>query len=282
MMREIGVIGGASNLFLRFKSNAERSDVNFVTFGRRLSKVYLDLGDESGEGGYDSLFSRSSGAEFYMIFAGITKPDECARDTWRSFRINVVKLIKVINALCKMGKRVLFVSSDAVFEGVQGVATEDSSRSPISVYGMQKSMVEEYFSEHESVKMVRLSYVLCGSDFLFSEKSYVSDVSLYSNFYRNVVFESDVFRVFERYLDEFDRMPKVLNVGGPDCISKYEIGLQIAKDRGFNLPRPSLADSSFFSNRVSRINMASDFLDEVLGRRAMSITEILSELEFRT
>ena len=275
---KVGIIGSTSNLFTRFNKFKLNQDYEFLTIGRTNSMVSLDLNDSSSVRSMITTLSSLHDVDTYINFAGITKPDLCAESPWLSYNINVVNTIKVINALKILNKNIIFISSDAIFEGNDKQVNEQSDTAPLYPYGIQKSIVENLCS-CKNVKSLRLSYVLCADDFLFSPDTYKHKHGLFSNFYRNVIFEEDLFCVFESYIKNFHAMPDKLNVAGPQCVSKYELGIEIANRRGYSSPLETIAQEKFFHNRARKICMGSDFLTEILGRDPMNINEVLDVME---
>ncbi|MDE2491257.1 MAG: SDR family oxidoreductase [Elusimicrobia bacterium] len=73
----------------------------------------------------------------------IAGPDDCERDPERARRVNA-EATRVLAGLCaKAGARLVFVSTDLVFDGARGLYAEGDAPRPLSVYGRVKREAEE-------------------------------------------------------------------------------------------------------------------------------------------
>jgi len=108
-----------------------------------------------------SLLPRYPGITHGFILHGITSFEACARDPQGTAKINVDSVRNVIDDLVEYGITPVFASSDAVFDGSTGWRTEDSPAHPITSYGRQKVLIEEYLSANcPSAITVRISKIL--------------------------------------------------------------------------------------------------------------------------
>lgn len=77
------------------------------------------------------------------ICAGITSMAACANDPTYSRRVNVDATISLANTLASGGRRVVFLSSNTVFDGFSVYPHEDAIRQPTTEYGRQKVATED-------------------------------------------------------------------------------------------------------------------------------------------
>ncbi len=75
--------------------------------------------------------------------------DRCLERYSDAYLVNVTRTKELIHALSVEGFRVIFFSSDNVFDGRQGNYTEESKRDPVNKYGMMKKEMEDYLLSHE-------------------------------------------------------------------------------------------------------------------------------------
>lgn len=278
MICKIGVVGGKSKLFNRFKSLfLETNEFDFLTIGRRECDIILDLSCDFSEAFCQKIIDDNPSIFQFVIFAGITKPDECSNNLLLSYKVNVIGLAKFISVCLRNNKKVLFLSTDAVFNGENSTVTEYDNITPSSDYGVQKALIEDYFKDFDCFKVLRLSYVLCRDDFLFNPSLYEENNVLFKNFKRNIIVEDDFFEVLNVYMKDFGNQPEILHVAGPECVSKYEIANDIADYFGYRAPVGGNADNQFFSNRAKIINLQSNFISSVLARNAKTVKEWLQD-----
>ena len=280
MIKRIGIIGSTSNLFMRYRALGKNQHLmKLVKFGRKEYDFFLDLSANYTNSKSSHDLSSQGAIDVVVIFAGITKPDRCAADLWYSSRVNVVNLIQLISHCLCLGKKVVFISSDTVFDGSRKIVSEIHELNPESVYGTQKAIVETYFRENHNFKCVRLSYVLFRNDFILDLPRYSKGFALFEDFCRNVVVEDDVYDVLDKYLLNFDECPSVVNVCGFECLSKLEIGMEVANAFDLPSPRASSAPKEFFINRSKKVNMKSLFIEDVLNRSPQYLSEWLKQIE---
>lgn len=76
--------------------------------------------------------------------AALTNVDLCETDRDLSFQINVRGTQNVGRAAARVGARLVFFSTDYVFDGVQGPFKESDITRPVQVYGRHKVEAEDY------------------------------------------------------------------------------------------------------------------------------------------
>jgi dTDP-4-dehydrorhamnose reductase len=90
--------------------------------------------------------------------------DRCRTDWDYAYRVNVANTIRLIDDVCRLGARPVFISTSYVFDGAQGYYPEDWPHSPQSAYGEHKSIVDKYVTAtHRDALVVRLDKIM-GSD----------------------------------------------------------------------------------------------------------------------
>lgn len=85
--------------------------------------------------------------EIVFLPAFISNVDYCEQHPDETYRVNVIGCLNVIQ-ICQTNKiKLVFYSSDYVFDGKSGPYQESDKAQPISVYGQQKLIVENYITE---------------------------------------------------------------------------------------------------------------------------------------
>ncbi|MFZ5354286.1 MAG: SDR family oxidoreductase [Bacillota bacterium] len=110
----------------------------------------------------DKSFNTNNRDNAYAIIcSGIGKIDDCFKYKEISYKINVEKMMQLIDDLTYLGYKVVFLSSEAVFDGQRGYYNELSPVSPINEYGRQKVQIENYILDRYSQHLVfRLGVVV--------------------------------------------------------------------------------------------------------------------------
>jgi dTDP-4-dehydrorhamnose reductase len=97
-----------------------------------------------------------------VFCAGVTSFAECEADPVLSQRVNVDGAIHVLDALLAQGVHVVYLSSNAVFDGAVPFASVHTSPSPQSLYGRQKALVEAHLTQSHptAASILRLTKVV--------------------------------------------------------------------------------------------------------------------------
>jgi len=99
--------------------------------------------------------------EWILLSAAYTDVDGCESNRDRAFAVNCEGAVNVALAAREAGSRLLFLSSDYVFDGSKRAPYEtNDARNPISVYGASKARAEERLLEIlPEVCIVRTSWL---------------------------------------------------------------------------------------------------------------------------
>jgi dTDP-4-dehydrorhamnose reductase len=96
-----------------------------------------------------------------ILLFGETKIDACAKSPDATVKINVTSYQKVIKQLVEREVRIIFASSDAVYDGSRSLWTEEDIPNPILTYGKQKLAVENYLARNSNDYVIaRLSKII--------------------------------------------------------------------------------------------------------------------------
>ena len=124
--------------------------------GARLhSREDLDVTDAAG------VHSALDRADVVIHLAAFTDVDECEKDPARAFAVNAQGAGHVAEAAAAGGARVVYVSTDYVFDGTaDGEYAEDHPTGPLNAYGRSKLEGEQIVMAHgDDNLVVRTSWV---------------------------------------------------------------------------------------------------------------------------
>lgn len=104
-------------------------------------------------------------AELSHVFLlhGAVNPDHCARAPEETRKLNVTKMLALIEEIWSLDAVPVYVSTDYVFDGTRGNRTEDEALSPITEYGRQKAEVEAWLRQQDRPFLIcRSSKIVSG------------------------------------------------------------------------------------------------------------------------
>lgn len=159
------LIVGASG-FLGNALYRESINRGFATIGTRYSRneneqlCYFDLKDTASHREFIKSLQFEE-QRVAVICSSLCSIDECKKNPLLSHEVNVGGTINIIQELRESGFRVVFISTDNVFDGLTGNYEENSARKPINLYGLQKKQIEDLLLlEKEKSLIVRLSKMI--------------------------------------------------------------------------------------------------------------------------
>lgn len=170
------------------------------------------------------------------------------------YKINYEASLYLANIAAKNNARFIFISSDQVFNGKLAYSYENSVVDPINYYGKLKTMVESELVKSDSIAICRTALVF--GDIPTEQKEYFDSVKKSENLVVQGFIVQQTKYCLENGLkivlpnDEFvspthvcllaeqlnsvicNNISGILHCCGNDRISRYEMGLEIAKYYG--------------------------------------------------
>jgi dTDP-4-dehydrorhamnose reductase len=170
--------------------------------------------------------------------------DYCEQNPEETYQINVVGCLNVAQATRDVGAKLVFYSSDYVFNGNAGPYRETDEPDPICVYGRQKLEVEQKIAElWENYLILRITVVY---GYEAQAKNFV--VRLITNLRNGHTMKVPQDQVGSPTLvdDIAEASCRLVEVGatgifhvaGPDVMSRYQFALNVAEV--FGLPRENI------------------------------------------
>jgi len=223
------------------------------------------------------LLRGDHGIAYAFLLGGIGKLDECARDPKGTARVNVDGIKQMIDDLEVAGVKIIFTSSDAVFDGTRGHWTENDPPNPILTYGKQKVAVEDYLIEKRSAWIIaRLSKVVgadAGRHNLIDE--WLEDIEAGKTLKcaRDQIFSPIAVEDAVTALIRLAEGPftGIFNVCGPRSMSRLDLlNMLIREVRryqnvGLNVIPCSIRDFSFVEDRPLDSSLSPEKLNSVLA-----------------
>lgn len=118
----------------------------------------LDLGDAGGIRDY----LRQSKPQVVFLTAAMTNVDYCEDHPEETFRINTEGARRVAEEASRLGSKLVFYSTDYIFDGENGPYDEEAKASPVSVYGRSKYEAERAILESLEDHLILRTTVVYG------------------------------------------------------------------------------------------------------------------------
>jgi len=199
----------------------------------------MDIADAAS---VESAFRRTS-PDQVILLAAISDIDKCESAPELAFAVNAQGAENVANACVRHNAKLLFTSTAAVFDGLQHGYFEEDKPTPLSVYGKTKVWAEEAVSKLlPSAITLRLALVLgfagkSGTNAMLDSviARWKSGVPVIFPTYemRNPIDAATLASVMLHMIGNPKPAVRGLyHVGASDCISRYELGLRLARRVG--------------------------------------------------
>jgi dTDP-4-dehydrorhamnose reductase len=178
---------------------------------------------------------RADRPDVVLHAAALARVADCVRDPERAARINAEATAILAGLAAEAGTRFVLVSTDLVFDGENAPYTEADSPRPLSVYGRTKRAAEEAALAVPRSAVVRVSLLygpsLHGRPSFFDELAAAlragRPITLFRDEWRTAL---DLITAAQALLAVArSNVTGVLHLGGPERVSRLEMGLRLAK-----------------------------------------------------
>ena len=200
--------------------------------------------------------------------AALSQPNQCAQDQQGSFNINVTATRTLAKLCTSQGIKLVFTSSDLVFDGIQGNYSEDDTVNPINVYGEHKAAAEQLLKE------LCPEAAICRMPIMFGNPNNGA-----SSFLQGFVVKLMKGETLQLFYDEFrsmlhshdavngllwaaERVSGIIHLGGRARMSRYDFGLMLAEVMGVSpelIQKTSQKDVIMPARRAADVSLNSNF-----------------------
>jgi dTDP-4-dehydrorhamnose reductase len=173
--------------------------------------------------------------------AAIADVDKAEREKELARQVNVEGARNVATNCAKRRVKLVFFSSDAVFDGKGNLYTEADAPHPINYYGTTKAEAEKaVFAAHPGAIVVRISLVMGfpitgGNSFFDGLEKKLREGKTIPCPLNEVRTPVDVFTLSECVLELLEsNYTGVMHIGATNHINRYELTKKVAKALGFS------------------------------------------------
>ena len=202
--------------------------------------------------------------------AAYTNVDDCERNRDRAYDINVMGTKNIAIAANKLSAKLVYISTDYVFDGKKGLYIEDDPLNPINYYGLTKLEGEEIVKKICSNFIIARTSVIYGSNkinfvtWIIDQLKKGKQIDIVTDQYVSPTLNIDL---AEQLLGLIEKDARgVYHTAGGERISRYDFSMAIAdvfdldkdlinpaKMEDFNWPAKRPVDSSLDLSKISEI-----------------------------
>ena len=216
--------------------------------------------------------------------AAITSLDACKNDADLAYAMNVKTTETIAVAAAAINARLIFTSTDLVYDGGRRYYCEADPAEPICVYGQTKRAAEEAIINSGVDHCIARVAMVYGwnladkqnfTEFVIQQFSAGSPVKMFTEEHRTPVYVVDLCRVLLTMAQD-RAMSGVYNVGGSKRVSRYELGCILSDVFGFDqhLVKEGTVEADPDKDpRPQDCSMNIDKLTEAIGDILSDVTE---------
>jgi UDP-4-amino-4,6-dideoxy-N-acetyl-beta-L-altrosamine transaminase/dTDP-4-dehydrorhamnose reductase len=217
--------------------------------------------------------------------ASLANVDQCEKFPEITHKINVLATKNIVDIIAEKEIKLVYISTDSVYNGVKGNFLESDKINPLNYYGLSKYEGELEVQRKDNFIILRTN--LFGWN--IQEKKSLGEWILEElkanrriKCFRDVLFSSiytfDLARVIDISLK--NNITGIYNCGGSDSCSKYEFALKIADLFGFDrtLVIPiSIDDFPFKAKRGKNLTLNVSKIQKLLDYKLPTMDHSISE-----
>jgi len=195
--------------------------------------------------------------DIVLHLAAYTKVDEAEHEQAEAHNVNVIGTQNIFSVVCQQQKKLIYISTDFVFDGIKPPFTENCIPNPLSKYGSTKYEAEKIVEKQAMI--VRISYpykkyALGKKDFVQNIREQLSNgntLRMVKDSLITPTYIDDIAFGLLHLIEHF--APKIFHIVGAQSLSPYYASMLIAHTFGLNnrLIQPSTF-AEFFQNRAKR------------------------------
>tara|TARA_S200000501_G_scaffold117949_1_gene110756 strand:- start:15573 stop:16466 length:894 start_codon:yes stop_codon:yes gene_type:complete len=264
-----------------------------IASGRKIPKItnypckYINLDITSKKNVAETIQTYSP--EVIVHLAAITNVDLCETNKELAWNHNVKATENILNNIRGTNCKIIFISTDYVFDGFSGPYSESDQPNPINYYGKTKLAAENIIRGSSQPWVIIRTNVLYGNSFI-NKASFVKWVvdSLSKKKQINVVNDQFGNPTWTAALSEAIKLSMIMNVndvlhyGGSEFISRFEFAKKIAKvfnlDSSLIIPIKT-SDLNQEAKRPLKSGLFTSKIEDILGIRTFTLDYCLTKMK---
>lgn len=263
------LITGASGLLGErlFEILSKTYETTGTYFNNKVSDFYsLDI---SSKQAVESFFKKIK-PDIIIHGAAISNADYCEENQDIAKMINIEGTKNIVEICKKYGCKIVFISSDYVFDGKESLYNEESQLNPVNYYGITKVEGEKIVKENLDNYIIIRPSILYG-DSRENKSTFVSEV-LYKLKNKEKIFADNKIIKYPILIDDVSKTIKKLiginahgiyHVSGDEAVTRYEWAIKIAKFFGFPTKDIIEKDSVNIARRPLNVKLDTSKIKEL-------------------
>ncbi|MDD5136124.1 MAG: SDR family oxidoreductase [Candidatus Omnitrophica bacterium] len=207
----------------------------------------------------DEVFSKAE-PQVVIHTAGIANVDYCEKNYKEAYESNVIGTGIIVDLARKTGAKIVFISTNAVFDGRSAPYSENSVTSPINSYGKMKLEAEEMVRDSGLKNLIIRPILMYGWNheqervnavtWLIEKLKKGEKVNMVNDVYENPLFNISCAEIIWSLIDSGKE--GIYHLAGRDMVNRYEFARMIADVFDLDKKLISQVSSGFFPGLAPR------------------------------
>lgn len=257
---------------------AELAIMGYEHVGTCQSRCIDPLINMSLEGGEIGKWIVKNKPRLVFLCAALTNVDYCEQFSNQSFMTNVIGTMLIVHACRTSGSKLIFTSTDYVFDGYSGPYVEISKPNPINVLGKDKLLAEQFILDRLPNALVARITWAYSHEKTPPGKNFVQRLVTNARNNRETLVPTDqigsptycpdiAMKLVTLAINDY---AGIIHVAGAQRMSRYDFALQVAEvfelDRAY-IRGASTNDLPKIAKRPLNCGMLSDRTGLLLGAK---------------
>ncbi len=213
--------------------------------------------------------------------ASLTDIDQCETDKALTKKINVLATRNLVKSISDKDVKLVFISTDAVYDGAKGNFSEDDRISPLSYYGLSKYEGESEVAKKAGSLIFRTNIFGWNiqdkkslGEWMLGELKANRNINCFKDVFFSSIYTLEFARVIDIAIQK--DLNGIYNCGASDICSKYEFAQKIADRFGLDkkLINPiSIDEFKFSAKRGKELSLNVNKLQKKLNYKLPGISQ---------
>ena len=232
-------------------------------------------------------FLKSERPDYVLHTAGMTNVDDCEKNPNLAYETNVGLTENVARACKNLEIPLIHISTDHLFDGTSSLVDEQKITSPLNVYGKTKAEAEEkVLSINPNSLIIRTNFYGWGTNYRISLSDYIFNALKQNQqirLFKDIFFTPILIEVLANMTMELSEKGAhgIFHITGDDRVSKYDFGVLLAREFGFNstlISEGFVGEQKDLVSRPKDMSLSNSKISQFLGKKIGSLSVHLNLL----
>ena len=278
----IGASGFIGENLYKFLKNKKFDVIGTYFNNKKKNLIKFDLEKDN--------ISKKRGINYFshiIISSGANKKLDDVEKNWKyEKKINYKNLKKVINMFSKKNKKIIYLSSDAVFDGIKGDYRETSKTNPVNKYGFHKKLMENYIkNKSRNFLIIRISKVFSSkkndqtflNEMLYNLKKKINYKYAYDEYFTPISINDLISGIYNLIIKD---LKGIFHLKSINKISRYQLAKKIVKNLKYknNIKKISFKSLDLFAKRGLNLDLNSNKYDNIFRKNKNNINYYINQI----